>query len=193
MGVAIGDYEDNIYNTGADDSQTPPPRLPGFMKDLLDFHFDNPFPVNIPSFGTPQMLMELFLMIFNSDQFKTILTIILQSANSQYLWDRLPFVGACDRIASTGVMNCYQNFLPTRVLRSSGPGGGLCCNYNKYKACYTGLYDGLRVAMERERCPKSYSTRIIMKFGASLGWPVSMICETGDNRSSQCPSLRKLT
>ncbi|CAG2175502.1 unnamed protein product, partial [Oppiella nova] len=90
----------------------------------------------------------------------------------------IPGFGACDRLATTGVMNCYQNFLyPVRLYRRSGSGGGVCCNYSKYKACYTGLYDGLRIAMERERCPKSYSTRIIMSIGNSVGAPVRLMCD----------------
>ncbi|CAG2109633.1 unnamed protein product, partial [Medioppia subpectinata] len=121
------------------------------------------------------------------------MVIIPQPIAGQSFLDRLPFVGACDRLATTGVMNCYKNFLfPVRLYRDSGPGGGVCCNYSKYKACYTGLYDGLRVAMERERCPKSYSTRIIMSIGNSVGFPVRMMCDRGDGKS-QCPPNRRRT
>ena len=58
--------------------------------------------------------------------------------------DRLPGVGACDRIASRGVANCMENFLPTNVLSGftggprGGSGGDVCwyCQLNKYNHAY---------------------------------------------------------
>lgn len=104
--------------------------------------------------------------------------------------DSLPVIGACDRIASRGAMNCMENFLPSRTLSGLSNGranSGVCCSYSKYRACIAGLHDGLRIAMEREKCPRSYSTRIIKSLGDSLvGAPLKTMC--GSSETSKCKS-----
>jgi len=131
-----------------------------------------------------------------------IILIFIENVNSQSILDGLQGVGsragfgACDRIASRGVANCMENFLPKSLLSSftgresgSSSNGGICCNYSKYRACISGLHDGLRIAMQRERCPKSYSTRIIKSLGdESVGSPLRSFCPS--NGKSQCGRRR---
>ena len=162
-------------------------------------------------------LIKLFLLILliklNQIESQNILNDINPSRKQANGGNNVPFFGACDRIAMRGVMNCLENFLPNRIWLDDNSGGVcwyVCIKdlfhyliiifvsnfiqlyfigsaYSKYKSCISGLYDGLRVSMERERCPKSYSTRIIMDFSQNvIGFPLRVLCDEDDSKT-QCP------
>ncbi|CAG2101750.1 unnamed protein product, partial [Medioppia subpectinata] len=65
--------------------------------------------------------------------------------------------------------------------------------YSKYRACISGLHAGLRIAMERERCPaKSYTSRVIRAYGdKAVGSPLRSLCGTAADGKSRCPSNRR--
>jgi len=75
-------------------------------------------------------------MAFVKLAFCVTLILLIKEIESQSLLSgfqkldrQLPIFGACDRIASRGVMNCLQNFLPTKLfsgLSSGHSNGGMC-------------------------------------------------------------------
>ncbi|CAG2165660.1 unnamed protein product [Oppiella nova] len=53
------------------------------------------------------------------------------------------------------------------------------------------LSEMFRNCMERERCPKSYTSRVIKSYGESvIGLPLNQICGTAADRKSRCPPSR---
>ena len=58
-------FSDSI-NSINDSPKRKPPKL---LQQLLDFHFENPFPFNIPGYGSPSMFIELVkLFLHGKDQ-----------------------------------------------------------------------------------------------------------------------------